>query len=498
MFARTLGLARLFTPRNASCAIIHQPVARLLRQPLLYLLWQHLIWHLVCVCVRVSGWISQPYIVLCPVSKHKLAEMPQQDRFLWMTPLNSCKNNGWDGETELSSHAPARPQTARLKHVRHIETPRSAKHEANNRLYKIWPLWQNVSTNIVFISLAKTSAHSCLHCPSAILQREGFWQHKGLGKNINTYYDFGCECHPDLQRLGNTKRARLLLEVDINFVGVALDFARLLFLNRLTAQRIPQGSGGNTFNEHHTAFFTTNSSVEDVVWRHLHTPTNHELIAHVADKETLLINCHDTFKWKKRRNREAKRTFFKSSMFRMSWLLMDMPPEFELFLSRLALHCPFVLLLDLKRVPSKLKATSTILRQWAIQTQPLSKCVLLACASQRTRERNTGIARKNIAMAFDNYLEKEGCLEDPFLRNYQPCASTPNNSWTTQRMCQSMKHCLSQLLLNIFILQLMRSIPFKLNPFQPCVTGIYLPNGIAKEQRHGRMTYKVFSLNPFY
>ena len=169
------------------------------------LLWQHLIWHLVCVCVRVSGWISQPYIVLCPVSKHKLAEMPQQDRFLWMTPLNSCKNNGWDGETELSSHAPARPQTARLKHVRHIETPRSAKHEANNRLYKIWPLWQNVSINIVFISLAKTSAHSCLHCPSAILQREGFWQHKGLGKNINTYYDFGCECHPDLQRIGNTE-----------------------------------------------------------------------------------------------------------------------------------------------------------------------------------------------------------------------------------------------------------------------------------------------------
>ena len=51
-----------------------------------------------CVCVCVSGWISQPYIVLCPVSKHKLAEMPQQDRFLWMTPLNSCKNNGWDGE----------------------------------------------------------------------------------------------------------------------------------------------------------------------------------------------------------------------------------------------------------------------------------------------------------------------------------------------------------------------------------------------------------------
>ena len=32
-------------------------------------------------------------------------------------------------------------------------------------------------------------------------------------------------------------------------------------------------------------------------------------------------------------------------------------------------------------------------------------------------------------MAFDDYLAKEGCLEDPFskqiLRNYQPCVSTP-------------------------------------------------------------------------
>ena len=39
-----------------------------------------------------------------------------------------------------------------------------------------------------------------------------------------------------------------------------------------------------------------------------------------------------------------------------------------------------------------------------------------------------GIAR-NLAKALDNYLAKEGCLEDPFskqiLRNYQPCVSTP-------------------------------------------------------------------------
>ena len=59
-----------------------------------------------------------------------------------------------------------------------------------------------------------------------------------------------------------------------------------------------------------------------------------------------------------------------------------------------------------------------------MQTQPLSNCVLRASAYQRTRQRNIGIARKNIAMAFEDYLAKEGCLEDPFskqiLRNYQP------------------------------------------------------------------------------
>ena len=40
-----------------------------------------------------------------------------------------------------------------------------------------------------------------------------------------------------------------------------------------------------------------------------------------------------------------------------------------------------------------------------------------------------GIAKQNVAKALDNYLAKEGCLEDPFskqiLRNYQPCVSTP-------------------------------------------------------------------------
>ena len=222
------------------------------------------------VCVCVSGWISQPYIVLCPVSKHKLAEMPQQDRFVWMTPLDSCKNNGWDGETELSSHAPARPQTARLKHVQHIETPRSAKHEANNRLYKIWPLrqkiavaiWPSAAERYILRYFKRNLRHllTWLYIEESTLKHRVPAQplhpacsncHPAKPRVLTTQrakkkqYDLACKCHPDLQRLGNTRElARLLLEVDINFIRITLDLVRLLFLNRLTAQTILQGSGG--------------------------------------------------------------------------------------------------------------------------------------------------------------------------------------------------------------------------------------------------------------
>ena len=50
----------------------------------------------------------------------------------------------------------------------------------------------------------------------------------------------------------------------------------------------------------------------------------------------------------------------------------------------------------------------------AIKTQTLSKWVLRACAYESARQRNMGIAKKNIAKAFEDYLAKEGCLEDPF------------------------------------------------------------------------------------
>ena len=51
-----------------------------------------------------------------------------------------------------------------------------------------------------------------------------------------------------------------------------------------------------------------------------------------------------------------------------------------------------------------------------MQTQPLSKCVLRACAYQRTRQRKMGIAKKNLAKAFDDYLAKEGLFGRPFFK----------------------------------------------------------------------------------
>ena len=296
MFARTLGLARLFTPRNASCAKIHQPVARLLRQPLLYLLWQHLIWHLVCVCVCVCQDEFLSHISSCALSQsinwqqchNKTGSFEWHPQF-----MQKQRVRRWDGAFFSCS---SKASNSFTQNARQIETGRSGKREAKKWLYKIQPLrqqkaiaiWPSASEHGYSIHEAKR--HSLdftlrralwstafqrslfiLLVPTAILQSQGFWQHKGLGKNINTYYDFGCECHPDLQRLGYTKRARLLLEVDINLEGIAKYCCWILFLNRLTTWKKTTRQWGDTFNEHHTAF-TTNISVEHVVWPHLQCP----------------------------------------------------------------------------------------------------------------------------------------------------------------------------------------------------------------------------------
>ena len=198
----------------------------------------NIFWHLVCLCVCACVRMNFSAIYrLVPCLKAKTGRnattrpVPLND-----TPqfMQKQRVRRWDGASFSCSSKASNSSTQTC--AAHWNT---AKHEANNRLYKIWPLWQQKAIAIWpsasehGYSIHEAKRHSLdftlrralwstafqrslfiLLVPTAILQREGFWQHKGLGKNINTYYDFGCECHPDLQRLGNTKRARLL-EVDI-------------------------------------------------------------------------------------------------------------------------------------------------------------------------------------------------------------------------------------------------------------------------------------------
>ena len=119
--------------------------------------------------------------------------------------------------------------------------------------------------------------------------------------------------------------------------------------------------------------------------------------------------------WKeKRRNREAS-TFFKSSMFCSSWFLREtarplscekLNKHWNCWLS----HCPCLLLGTRSQQTQSHRCHPASVSH---ANSTLSKCMLLACAYQSARQRNMGMAR-NLAKALDDYLAKEGYLEDLF------------------------------------------------------------------------------------
>ena len=87
-----------------------------------------------------------------------------------------------------------------------------------------------------------------------------------------------------------------------------------------------------------------------------------------------------------------------------------------------------------------------------MQAQPLSNCVLRACAYQSARQRKMGIAKKKSCQGFGRLFGKGRMFETPFFKTNPEELSTlciyPENSGTTQRLCQSTKYCLSQILPN--------------------------------------------------
>ena len=78
-----------------------------------------------------------------------------------------------------------------------------------------------------------------------------------------------------------------------------------------------------------------------------------------------------------------------------------------------------------------------------MQTRPLSKCMLLVRAYQRARQRKMGIAKKKSCQGFGRLFGKGRLFGRPFFKTNPQELSTlciyPENSWTTQRMCQTKK-----------------------------------------------------------
>ena len=125
---------------------------------------------------------------------------------------------------------------------------RSGKDEANKALlYKIWPLWQKIAIRTVFFRVRNPAAwwkldeanknerlgHSGLLRPFSIIFHPAKRRVLATQRARKAQYDFGGEWHSDLQRVGNTKRARFLLNVYINLKGGNGQFRFLL--NSLTA-----------------------------------------------------------------------------------------------------------------------------------------------------------------------------------------------------------------------------------------------------------------------
>ena len=107
-----------FDRMNSSCAKMRQSAARLLRQPILHLLWQcpwNISYDISCVCE--DEFLSQ-WLVLCPVSRICASQSincpkchNKTGSFEWH-PSILAKNNGfwrWDGNHLLMLHQGLKP-----------------------------------------------------------------------------------------------------------------------------------------------------------------------------------------------------------------------------------------------------------------------------------------------------------------------------------------------------------------------------------------------------
>ena len=130
---------------------------------------------------------------------------------------------------------------------------------------------------------------------------------------------------------------------------------------------------------------------------------------------------------KKGRNHEAKRTFFNSSM---------------------SVAAP----MTLNAFPAKLKPPAP---SCVNEPSKLNPCPIVCYVLVLTKEQGKGkwgLPTKKSCQGFGRLFGKGGLFGRPFFKTNPQELSTlciyPENSGTTQRLCQSTKYCLSQILPN--------------------------------------------------
>ena len=105
---------------------------------------------------------------------------------------------------------------------------------------------------------------------------------------------------------------------------------------------------------------------------------------------------------------------------------------------------------------------------------------------------------KKLAKALDNYLAKEGCLEDPFskqtLRNYQPCVSTPRTPEQNKEGVNKNTLSITKFAHDLY------PATYEEHPIQtqPLPTVCFRHLLTKRHSKGARAWHKVFSLNPFY
>ena len=430
--------------------------ARLLRQPILYLLWQcprNISYSISFVCVRVRarvlGWLSQlvpqqqcEWLKTTPRCVYKMVRRPRN--ILLKAEVNEASNSNWKCEASWWQEVESMKQQVVLQ-----DPASTAAKIHSNLTFSVWTwvqyTWSKKALTWLYIEDI-TSKHRVpaepLH-PACAMRRPAKRRVLTTQRARKTQYDFGGECHPDLQRIGNTEKARLL-EVDVYLGCFNWRQRRIDCLMSITLLSSPQ-----------TALFR-------IFWPHSHTPTNHELTAHVAGKETLLIHCHCTLKGKtdKSWGQHLLQVVLstgedpqKAVEAHQAMKLQETHAKGTMFVGAASIWKAFPVN-SKPPVPSCAKS-----HQNSTPVQMYATCMCLPKGKAKENR-----LPKQSCQGFWQQFGKGRMFRRPFFKTNPQELSTLciypkqllNN---TKNVSIKKKRCLSQILPNIFILQLRRNIP---------------------------------------